>query len=454
MGSQLIGKNCPKYTTRIKGDQYTIRVSISGRFFKFDSLTEQEKIAFFHREAMKNPLKAMACVHKYARRKDFLAQQIAALYAGYQTFLGNHDRASFQQISHPDIVRYLDTIFSKKSSKETELSVCIDTLLPGFAESLTMPPVEFVHEPERVHVPEIQGSYNAFPDLVRYQDVYYLSFREAGKHQGKHDRGSVRILKGRYDKGWRWENEALLESDTYDLRDPKFFVDGKGHLNLMIGGSIIDKKGTQAMRPHVATFREGKWTLGEVKVDPELEKQWIWQVAWHDKAGYGFAYGPNKYKSLHFMKTGEGCVFEKVSEITAPFNLTESTVHFKADGSAIALIRADPKTLIAGSHSPYHTWTIEALPFHGGGQNFIFWKKGFLVTSRHLFLTASNRVHERQLVAYMDGKELIPMQILKSHMDTGYAGIVLEEDKTITMAYYSADRDETSSIYIVKIASG
>lgn len=440
----------PKYSTSFKNGQYVIRVFLSGRFFKFWTLSEEEKLHFFLREAARSPLKAMACIHKYARKKDPLSLQLAALYSCYQNFLFDHNPTPFLALTHPHMRDYLADIFSGQPPKQTKTKLLIEMLLPGFAATLQAPRLKFIHKEQRVHVPEMHASYNAFPDLIRYQDAYYLSFREAGKHLGKRDLGKVRILKGSYKKKWKWENEALLESSAYDLRDPKFFIDGSGNLNLVLGGSIITKKGTQAMTPHVAHLKDGQWLLEQAELYPKSEKQWIWQVAWHEKSGYGFSYGPESYKKLELMKTTDGRSFEKIAEITSNLNLTESTIRFTKDGTATALIRADPKTLLARSAPPYKAWDITTLSFHGGGQNFIAVNGGYLATTRHLYLTLSNRVHERMLIGYIDKNQFISIQTLTSQIDTGYAGIVHEEDGSFTVAYYSADPDERSHLYITK----
>ena len=64
------------------------------------------------------------------------------------------------------------------------------------------------------------GRHNAFTDLVRWQDRWWCTFREAEDHVGGD--GAIRILTSV--DGAKWESAALLTEKGVDLRDPKFSV--------------------------------------------------------------------------------------------------------------------------------------------------------------------------------------------------------------------------------------
>lgn len=432
----------PKHSIREQNGQYKIHVSLRKHWEKIQALSTEERFLLLLQLAKEKPLVAMAYIHKFAKRGDPLAQQVARAYAGYQQFLAAQD---------PTLISEL--------IKDPDVRSLIDTLIPGFDKTLAAPRVVLADPEQIIRVSEMSCAYNAFPDLIHYQGSYYLSFREAGKHQGKRDLGKVRILKGKYqDKKWSWENAALLESEIYDLRDPKFYVDGKGVLRLMIGGSVIGKKGTKKMVPHVGSLIDGQWSLEQATLSPETPPlgQWLWQVSWNQKenAGYGFAYGINDYKTLYLMKTLDSSHFEKIAQISdedKKLNLTETTIRFKEEGSALALIRADSKTIIGKSSPDYTEWQLTKTAFHGGGQNFVFMGDQAVVTTRHIFLNSDNVVEERMLIGLIEDDQIIPVKTLPSQFDTGYAGIVVEDDKTLTVAYYSCKTIDSSDIYVVTV---
>ena len=62
-----------------------------------------------------------------------------------------------------------------------------------------------------------QGEHNAFTDLIRHQDKWFCTFREAGDHVSPG--GKIRVIVS--DDGERWESAALLADTGFDLRDPK-----------------------------------------------------------------------------------------------------------------------------------------------------------------------------------------------------------------------------------------
>ncbi len=77
-------------------------------------------------------------------------------------------------------------------------------------------------EPEIVSARKIwdQGEHNAFTDLIRFQDRWWCTFREAKDHGPSI--GKVRIIVSTDTENW--ESAAVLEEREVDLRDPKFSI--------------------------------------------------------------------------------------------------------------------------------------------------------------------------------------------------------------------------------------
>lgn len=64
-----------------------------------------------------------------------------------------------------------------------------------------------------------QAPYNAFTDLIFFQDKFFCCFRESNSHAGG-ESGKIRILVSL--DALHWESVALLSEAGHDLRDPKF----------------------------------------------------------------------------------------------------------------------------------------------------------------------------------------------------------------------------------------
>ena len=91
-------------------------------------------------------------------------------------------------------------------------------------------------QPEIVSVHKIwdRGEHNAFTDLIRFQDRWWCTFREAKDHGPSI--GRVRVIVST--DGQAWESAALLEERDVDLRDPKLSIMPDGRLMLVMGGSV------------------------------------------------------------------------------------------------------------------------------------------------------------------------------------------------------------------------
>src|SRR6478736_10074439 len=114
----------------------------------------------------------------------------------------------------------------------------------------------FAAEPELLSVRKIwdQGGHNAFTDLIRFQDKWFCSFREADGHVGGD--GKLRILES--PDGETWKSAALLAETGIDLRDPKLSITPDGRLMVVAGGSVYGgTKKLQGGQPRVSFSKDG-----------------------------------------------------------------------------------------------------------------------------------------------------------------------------------------------------
>jgi len=453
------------------------RVEVDVTYCKSET-NEEERIKILDKEAKENSLFSMAFVQKLANDGDKHAKEIQAIYHGYKQYMENGDFTALKNICNrilksknpytfpKDAARYLLALMAKQpvDPQLKKAKNLLNKLIPGLEKTLSKAPWQKIDKEQKITIPKRKGcKHNAFPDLIKFGNAYYAAYREAKSHVGYGDLGAVRILKGYYEpkaKIWKWNSMQLLKDAAYDLRDPRFFVDHENALRILCGGSLIDENDeTISMAPHVAALKNKRWHMEKAIVDPSANGtngQWIWRVTWNsfDNCGYAFSYSE---KAFSLVRTLDGRTFEKVTEITFD-NVTEAseaTIRFKADGTAVALIRARRNGVIGISNPAhdYRIWKFHVIPFRIGGPNFVFShdEKSMWAATRHFFLHPDNDIEEATILASMDQKELIPSLKLRSSYDSSYPGLVLEEDGSLTVLYYSSTVKGASSLYITRV---
>jgi len=468
-----------------------IRLIDVGLTLAKSEVQEKDRIKILYQEAEKSSLFSIAFVQKLASLGDEHAKEIRSIYQAYSQYLENTDIAVMQNVCDEiiqnspftlpkEFARYLLAIIANQGidPKFVEGRELINMLIPSIERTLKAVPLEKISEEQEVLVPEMKEfRHKAFPDLIKFDGVYYAAFREAAHHVGFGDLGAIRILKGTYDpnrKKWKWANMQRLVDHSYDLRDPRFFVNHENKLQLVLGGSIINEMDeTVWMAPHGAILEDGYWQLFKAIVDASADGesgQWIWRVTWNpfDNNGYAFSYGKDVF-SLSLVRTADGKTFEKVTDVACEplTDLSEATIRFKADGTAIALIRARRNGIIGISKPTdgYCIWTFSVIPFRLGGPNFVFSvdedddeyenddddEQAMWAVTRYIFLHEDNVVDEATIVASMTPHELTPLLRLKSSGDGSYPGIVLEKDGSLSILYYSSPLVNTSNIYITRV---
>ena len=105
-----------------------------------------------------------------------------------------------------------------------------------------LPPLS--RKPELVSVAKIwgQGNHNAFTDILRHGDYFYVTFREAEDHVGSD--GAIRVIRSK--DGAAWESCGLITEESIDLRDPKISVTPDKRLMIIMGGSDYESKASSS----------------------------------------------------------------------------------------------------------------------------------------------------------------------------------------------------------------
>jgi len=313
-------------------------------------------------------------------------------------------------------------------------------------------------EAEVVSVTRIwdKAPHNAFTDLARYKNLWFMCFREGSGHVG--GEGTVRILIS--STGDNWVDYAEIKEPGVDLRDPKFEVmpDDK-RLYLLMGGSVYEGTTLKGRRPRYSTSQDGKvWTPPQKLL---AEGDWLWRATKHPTDGklYGVAYNPwpttgggpaEAEWSAKMYSSADGSVWQLESILNVPGQPNETTVRFLKDGRALALVRreaGDRKGVIGVSAPPHRQWTWNSLPVPLGGPNFIELPNGMLIAGSRGF----GKTPGPHMVLYkMTPEGVQPLAELPSAGDCSYPGLVWH-DGHLWVSYYSTHEGSKSAIYLAKV---
>lgn len=313
--------------------------------------------------------------------------------------------------------------------------------------------------PEIVSAKKIwdRGRWNGTTDLIRYQDRWFCSFREANGHAGGH--GKARIIVS--DDGETWESAALLETPGLDNRDPHLSIMPDGRLMCISAATKWGydeankwKRGSSALTrsPRVSFSSDGQnWTTPQKVL---AEDHWLWRVTWHKGIGYcmsklGEGGDPRR---LMLYTTTNGLDWEWVCEPRLPNdtrNGSETSLVFLEDDTMVALARPH---WVGNSKPPYREWQwtrfagYQENSRHGdiGGPACIVLPDGSIWGSGRLYAH-----RKRTVLARMTPTSYEPVLDLPSGRDNSYPGMVWH-DGLLWMSYYSGHEGKVD-IYLAKI---
>jgi len=288
-----------------------------------------------------------------------------------------------------------------------------------------------------------RAPHNAFTDLLRLDDGWLCTFREAGTHAV--GPSAIRVLRSH--DGRKWDSLAAVAEPGVDLRDPKLSIRPDGKLMLLMGASLFDDDGRYLTRsPRVAFSDDGRqWS---VPARCLAEDHWLWRVTWHGDTGYSVSkLGEGSHPRRGFLyRTRDGLEWEFVTEFFLPDNTwtaSETTLRLRNDGEMVALIRPD---WIGTSRPPYIDWSFNRIEHSLGGPNFIVLPDGAM------WAAARGRGDDGQPVtalARMTRDSYEPVLHLPSGGDCSYPGMVWHGG-LLWMSYYSS-HEGRSSIYLATV---
>lgn len=301
-----------------------------------------------------------------------------------------------------------------------------------------------------VHMVWDKAPYNAFTDLKRFANRWFLVFREAAEHgdpRGPGGQGVIRVLNS--SDGMAWKSTAVLDAGpAFDLRDPHLAITPDGKLALF------------ALRANrfFGSYRSVMWIShngrdwGREKEVGDLDYP-LWDVAEApDGTLYATAYGPVLAPpwSSRLYASREGRGFRYVLSFrSSQGTSSEAALLFLKDGKAVALIRDEPdgvgSTIAVGRGRPL-TWGYSFTPVFVGGPALIELPGGEVIAGGRVTKGGAHTALSRLDPEQGTLTELIR---LPGGGDTGYPGLVWFDDM-LWVSYYATERGK-ARIYIARV---
>lgn len=286
------------------------------------------------------------------------------------------------------------------------------------------------------------ADHNAFTDLVRFRDRWYLAFREGDGHVSP--KGQARVLVSNDTE--TWNSVAVLTSDRGDVRDPKLSVTPAGEL-MVTTAVAIQPPGVVRHQSYAWFSRDGADWSDPVAIGDE--NFWIWRTSWRDGIAYAIGYATTKERSIRLYRSTDGRNFDTLIETMKPDGYAnESSIEFAPDGTAWCLLRRDGQSavgMLGVAKRPYDAWTWQSLDRRIGGPKLLLLDDGRFLAGVRLY---DEKV--RTSLCWIDPQSgrLDECLTLPSGGDTSYPGLVMHEGR-LYISYYSSHEGKTS-IYVAQ----
>lgn len=310
------------------------------------------------------------------------------------------------------------------------------------------------------------GEHNAFTDLVRWKDRFYLCFRHGTGH-GSMD-GEIRVM--RSDDMKTWTPCGTLSTDGDD-RDPHFAVTDDTLYVYFGTWSLVHQPGHALpsrgeVRSYFATSADGEtWSKIQAVYEPGF---WMWRVRHHDGVFYSAAYTAVRPKpdtrETRLVRSEDGLNWELLSVVTTERMAGEADMLFFPDDTMWLISRtgdeAGDAVWFRGDASKTQ-WTGADTGVLIHSPAIAQWKDRYFISGRG---RGDDGMVTKLWELYEDGR-IEERLTLPSGGDTAYPGLIVDESSlgsgtpALFVTWYSQHEREqepvhtkdTSSIYAARV---
>jgi len=290
-------------------------------------------------------------------------------------------------------------------------------------------------------------NHNAFTDLCRFRDRFYLTFRCCPDGHGIFRTSWIMVLISA--DGQDWSPVFRFSVPDRDVRDPHFLV---------FGNRLFVYTGTWLADPDHPVQRDlndhlgyAAWTTdGTTWNGPQMLEgtygHYVWRAA--TRGGRAYLCGRRKREFAHrfrgetkadiiqsvMLESEDGLIWRPAA-FFAEDKGDETAFLFEDDGSVLAIVRG-PASLpaqVCRSSPPYREWRRVPLDRNVGGPLLVKWNGRYLVGGRKT--TEPGR--PVTTLYWLVGDELKEICELPSAGDNSYPGFVQTGETTALLSYYS-----------------
>jgi len=288
------------------------------------------------------------------------------------------------------------------------------------------------------------GWHNAFTDLQWFKGKYYVCFRNGLSHVSTD--GKVVVVAS--DDLYRWERVGVPVNTMGDDRDPHLIVAGD-RLYVITGSSSWSETIPEVGKEHRYVRSYCSYTDDGINWSKPQQiykdHYWVWGVGYTDGVFYGLAYGAagmfeGGITQLHLVRSSDALDWEKVSQVSP--DGSEATFRIAEDGTMRVAIRDKNETRlsIAVAKPPFKDWQItdvdKVIPapklIQVGGQEYIIGRQHLPDPEN-----VDSCIDRRTSVWRLEDDKIEHVLDLPSSGDTSYVGVIIREDESVLLSYYS-----------------
>lgn len=306
------------------------------------------------------------------------------------------------------------------------------------------------------------GCHNAFTDLCRYRDRFYLCFRSSPTSHEVLPDSSIVVLSS--DDGQQWETAHRFSVPGRDVRDPHFLEFG-GRLLIYSGTWLCDGRNDLADHLGYAAWTDDGQRWQAPVALPDTQGTFVWRCATHGGKAYLCAYARrhvdvpgtrgHSVGRSQLMVSDDGFAFRAVGDFEQTLG-NETAFLFEPDGEVVAINRQRRDALLCRSRPPYRDWTRTSLGRYIGGPMIAKWGERTLVGGRKFLSFDEPDKQPRMVLSWLVEQSLVDMVELPSGGDTAYPGFVPLSPTRGLLSYYSSHegsggKTAPCSIYLAQI---
>lgn len=293
------------------------------------------------------------------------------------------------------------------------------------------------------------GHHNAFTDLVRFRDRYYLTFRSCPDGHMVHPTSSIIVLSS--DDGQSWVKVHQFSVPRRDVRDPHFLV-FRDRLFIYSGTWFCGDSSptTRDLNQHLGyavTSADGRTWSDPVMLEGTYG-HYIWRAASFDGKAYlcgrrkrEFSDAPGTDRDMiqsAMLESDDGLIWRTCSLFQTTWG-DETAFVFEPDGSVLAVARrGSTPAELCWSQPPFREWQRQPLDRYLGGPMLVRWGDHYLVGGRN-----NTAAGPRTTLFWLAGGNTLSRAAeLPSDGDNSYTGFVAINEQQALLSWYSThERD-------------